>query len=341
MIQPLLVKKPFLKILLEITLVLALLYFGRTLFVPLFFAVLVSFIIYPFCRWLERKGFSRVLAIAAGLLVASIPICGIAYVFIAQLFEIGNHYGFLQQKLHVLLSAIDPGLGKHFSAHPGQGDFLRETFLKNTTQVYKGLLTSFSVLLQVVLVPFYTALILYHRKGLLRFFQSFFPAGEAARVHSIIEEIVVTYYNFIKGMLLVYLIVGTLNSVALFLLGIPNSFIYGFTASILTFIPYIGIIVGSIMPVIAAWAMNDGIFYPLGVIASFTFVQFLEANLIFPLAVSYRIKVNTLFTLLAIFLGAIIWGAAGMILFIPFVAILKLVAEKIPRLKPLADVLGE
>jgi predicted PurR-regulated permease PerM len=76
------------------------------------------------------------------------------------------------------------------------------------------------------------------------------------------------------------------------------------------------------------------------VVAIFTFVQYLEANIIFPVAVSYRLQVNTLFVVLAIVAGGLIWGAAGMILFVPFLAILKLIAEKVSGWQMLAVLLS-
>ena len=149
-----------------------------------------------------------------------------------------------------------------------------------------------------------------------------------------------SYYNFIKGMLVVYLIVGILNSVGLYLLGIPHAFLFGFIASILTFIPYVGILVASLLPISITWITYNSIWYPLGVVGIFMLVQYLEANLIFPLAVSSRLKINALVTIVVIIAGGIIWGVAGMILFIPFLGILKLVADRTPSLKTLALILG-
>ena len=149
-----------------------------------------------------------------------------------------------------------------------------------------------------------------------------------------------TYYNFIKGMALVYLIVGMLNSVGLLLLGIPHPFLFGFIASLLTFIPYIGIIVGSLLPITMAWITYYSIWYPIAIVAIFTFVQYLEANVIFPVAVSSRLNVNTLVMLIAIFVGGLLWGMAGMILFVPFVGIAKLIADHNPRWKTLSMILG-
>ena len=141
-------------------------------------------------------------------------------------------------------------------------------------------------------------------------------------------------------MLLVYLIVGVLNSLGLYLLGVPHAFLFGFTASILTFIPYAGIVIASLLPITLSWVMYNSIWYPIGVIIIFSMVQYLEANVIFPLAVSSRLKVNALVTIVAIVMGGVLWGVAGLILFIPFLGIVKLIADRTPGLKTLAIILG-
>ena len=148
------------------------------------------------------------------------------------------------------------------------------------------------------------------------------------------------YYKFIKGMIVVYLIVGLLNSVGLLLLGIPHAILFGFIASVLTIVPYIGIMIGSLLPIAMAWLTYDSVWYPLGIVGIFTFVQYLEANVIFPFAVSSRLHVNTLAMLLVIFTGGILWGIAGMILFVPFLGIAKLIADHNPKWKAVSMMLG-
>ena len=67
-----------------------------------------------------------------------------------------------------------------------------------------------------------------------------FPHIDKARIREILKLTIDTYYNFIKGMAIVYIIVGILNSVGLLILGVPHAILFGFIASILTFIPYVG-----------------------------------------------------------------------------------------------------
>jgi predicted PurR-regulated permease PerM len=131
-----------------------------------------------------------------------------------------------------------------------------------------------------------------------------FPSEKMEGLREMISLTIQSSYNFVKGMAIVYIIVGVLNSLGLLLLGVPHAILFGFIAAILTFIPYVGIMVGSLLPMAMAWITYDSIWYPIGIAALFTFVQYLEANIIFPIAVSSRLNINTLIMLVAIFVGA-------------------------------------
>ena len=153
-----------------------------------------------------------------------------------------------------------------------------------------ALSASAASVLMLFLIPVYSVLILYYRHQWIHILYRIFPGERQESLQEILSLTIQTYYNFIKGMAIVYLAVGILNSAGLWLLGVPHPLLFGFVASILTFIPYVGIIAGSLLPIAMAWITYDSIWYPLGVIGIFSFVQYLEANVIFPLAVSSRLK---------------------------------------------------
>jgi predicted PurR-regulated permease PerM len=207
-------------------------------------------------------------------------------------------------------------------------------FLKGTASA-----SIFSFVL-LILVPVYTVLILYYRNYWMKIIYRLFPSETQKSLQEIISLTINAYYNFIKGMGIVYLVVGTLNSIGLLVLGVSHAILFGFIASILTFVPYIGIIVGSLLPITMAWITYDSIWYPVGIIGIFTVVQYLEANIIFPMAVSHRLNVNTLVMLLSIFIGGLLWGMAGMILFVPFIGIAKLIADHNPKWEIVSMILG-
>ena len=322
------------------------LYFGQPLLIPLSFGLLISFVLYPICCWLERHKFSRIMAILTSLILFTLLALLIVALMIRQFSLFARQWPELYDKIIVVLNDTFKSIGDLFNVPPEERRNWLNTIFTDASQKIIQVLprtvynTSVSTIL-FLLVPFYTALILYYRRLLMTFLFQIFPGAKShEEILSILQESILAYYNFIKGMALVYLIVGILNSIGLALLGIPNAIFFGFIASILTFIPYIGITIGALLPMSIAWLTYDSIWYPLGIVGIFVVVQILEANIIFPLAVSFKLKINALATITVIMLGAIIWGASGMILFMPFTAIFKLIADKVPVLKPFSILLG-
>ena len=75
------------------------LYFGRNLFIPISFALLISFILYPICRWLELKGFSRMWAIALSLSLLVIVGVLLAALLASQFISFFDEWPLLQAKV--------------------------------------------------------------------------------------------------------------------------------------------------------------------------------------------------------------------------------------------------
>lgn len=322
----------------------AILYFGRDIFIPLSFAVLISFVLYPICAWLQMKGFSKLMAIITSL--SFIIILGLLLValLVYQFFGFIQEWPAIQAKFGQALSDFSEMisvLGYSKEEQSAMISRLTNQSGGNILSILKRAVSAsaFSVVM-LVLVPVYAVLILYYRQYWMKVLGRLFPSENVESLREMITLTIKAYYNFIKGMALVYLVVGSLNSVGLLLLGVPHAILFGFIASILTFIPYVGIIVGSLLPITMAWITYDSIWYPLGIVGIFAFVQYLEANVIFPVAVSNRLNVNTLVMLIAIFAGGILWGMAGMILFVPFIGIAKLIADHNPKWKTVSMMLG-
>lgn len=323
----------------------AILYFGRSVLIPLSFAFLISCILYPIVKSFETKGLTKSWAIIlamSGLVTLTILIF---FLIINALSSFIADWQDLKNQLTNAVQAFSLFLLDQFNiAAQVQQQWLKSISANLFTHVFEVLkYTSQSLylaLLYLVLIPLLAILILFYRHNLFAGLLLLLPSQQENSLRVILSGTIHAYYNFIKGMLLVYLIVGLLNSLGLFILGIPHAFLFGFLASILTFIPYVGIMIASLLPISVSWITFGSWWYPAGVIAIFAFVQYLEANIIFPFAVSSRLKLNTLAILIAILVGGLLWGTAGMILFIPFTGILKLIADRSASLKPLSIFLG-
>lgn len=336
----------WLKMLAYVSLVFFLLYQGQALFIPLSYGVLISFVLYPACKWLEQKGMGRVAAISTGIFVIILFFLLMLFLLGLQLRSFLNEWPQVQDKLLALVATLKQYVVAHFGLPASQVDQWVAGMLESTgRQSLSGLGTSivslFVNLVVLFIIPVFSFLILLYRQQLMQVLFRLFPAEQQHRIEEVIRLSINTYYNFIKGMIVVYMVVGILNTIGLLLLGIPHAIIFGFLTAIMTFIPYVGIIIASLLPITYAWITYNSALYPLGVVAIFAFVQYLEANIIFPWAVSHRLKLNTLMTLIFILGGGILWGASGMILFVPFAGIFKLIADRMEGWETLSMLLGE
>lgn len=322
------------------------LYFGKTLFIPLSFSLLMSFILYPICKWMQGKGLGKGIAIFISIFGVTLLVGAVLYLLFAQFTEFLKEWQSLRVKLAETIKELSLLLLERFNISlEKQSDFIGNMLNNSGSQVFSILRsTAYSISESVfflLMIPIFSALLLYHRHLLSNALYQLFPAEQKNTVHEILIETIHEYYNFIKGMLLVYLIVGLLNSIGLWIIGIPNPFLFGFIASILTFIPYVGIMISALLPIAVSWITYNSVWYPLAVIMVFSIVQLLEAYIIFPFAVGSRLKINTLVIIIVVIVGGILWGAAGMILFIPFTSIIKLIADRTPSLKTLSVLLGD
>jgi len=336
---------PTLRYLQLVCLLTGILYFGATLFIPMSYGLFIAIVLLPACKWLEKKGWPRSLAITASL---SIIVFLSAALVILVVLEMQS----FRKELPAIINKLTPimkRLQKWLQQNPVIG--LQDQKDWGTTLVNKlaGSISMFlpvtfkatgSLLFTLLMAPVFAVLFLYNRRVFTLFLEKMAGGKNSRPLHVILEQTANTYFKFIKGMTMVYLIVGLLNSLGLLALGIPHAFLFGMLTAILTIIPYAGIFIGALLPITVAWITKDSLWYPAGVIILFTFVQYLEANIIFPRVVAAQINVSTWATLVAIIVGGLIWGVAGMILFVPFTGILKIIADNIAGGKALSTLLS-
>lgn len=312
------------------------LYFGKTIFIPLFFGLLIAMIMYPICKWLEKRGFAKSLAIAVCLLIVTILFSALLAVFTWQLDMFGKDAPAILNKLEGALIQFQAWLAATFGITSELQSNWSAKFSGSIGNVLGAAVrNTINTLFMLFLTPVFTALFLYHRKVFVQFLKYVTPAGYQQQLDNILQQTIHTYANYIKGMIMVYLIVGILNSIGLYALGVKHAILFGMLCAIMTIIPYLGTIISSMLPISMVWLQTGNIWYPIGVVGVFAFVQYLEANVIYPKVVGTQLHVSTLAMLIAMITGGIIMGVAGMVLFIPFVAILKIISDNIEEWKPL------
>lgn len=308
------------------------LYFGKTLFIPLFFGLLIAMILYPACKWLEQRRFPRSIAIAVCLLIVTLLFSGIAALLIWQINVFRQDAPELIKKMQVTVHEVQQWLAESF----GLTISWMQQGIGNIGGIAKAVINNtLNMLFMLFLIPVYSALFLYHRNIFVQFLRWMVSSRYLPQLNTVLQKMIDVYFNYIKGMILVYIIVGVLNSIGLLVLGIEHAVLFGMLCAIMTIVPYIGIVVSALLPISVAWLSTGSVWYPVGVVGVFAVVQYLEANVIFPRVVGVQLNVSTWAMLVAVIAGGILWGVSGMVLFIPFVALLKISSDYIEEWKPL------
>jgi putative heme transporter len=187
-----------------------------------------------------------------------------------------------------------------------------------------------STLTTLVQIPIYIFLILIYREKFKEFFLALLPRNEL-KWKKDVEKIVQSY---LSGLFLVTLIAAFLNTIGLLILGIDHAIFFGIVSGVLTIIPYVGITIGSLFPILMALITKDSIWYAVGVISVFAVVQFLEGNFITPRITGSKVRINALAAIIALLIGGKVMGIPGMILSIPLLGICKILLSYSKRLKP-------
>ena len=312
------------------------LYWGATLFIPILFGLLIAIVMYPIAIWLEANGFNKTLAIVVCLAIVTVLFFLLIWLLFWQIELFSKDANAIFKSLEFEMNGLQKWLVNELGVSNKTHQNWAEKMIANLgSMVQSTLQTTIHTLFLLFLTPVYTALFMYHRKTFVAFLQLVTPVNYQVELNKILQEVIHTYFKYIKGMVFVYLIVGTLNSVGLLMLGVKHAILFGMLCAIMTIIPYIGIFVSALLPISVVWLQTGSIWYPLAVVAIFSFVQYLEANVIFPKVVGTQLNVSTMAMLVAIIFGGLVWGVAGMVLFIPMVAILKIISSHIVSWKPL------
>ncbi len=330
--------------LLLVVLILILLILLKSFLISFAYGLLLALIAYPVCKKLEAKKMSRSVAIFISVCIMLLIGSIVLFIFALQVRVINKELPSLMWRLEKIFPNVQKWVSTTFDLSFSEQDSfinaMQGGMFSTVTSMLSGIVsTAGKIIFSFVIIPLYTILILYYRKMLIEFISSFMNEKYKKRLSEIVSETVHMYFHYIKGMAGVYFTVGILNSIGLLILGVDYAIVFGMVTAFMTIVPYVGIIISSILPIAMIWAETNNILYPVGVVAIFAFVQYLEANLLFPYIVGKQIGLNMFISIIAILLGGVIWGLSGMVLFLPFVAIAKIVFSHVEELKPINKLL--
>jgi predicted PurR-regulated permease PerM len=314
---------------------------GSFILVPLIWAVFFAFALYPMTYWFEKKRFPRGLAIFSSILLVSIIAFGIFYILLNQMVglireipEIGENFKGKLNRYYDELSLI---LGEGFFDPEHKTDLWSYFKSDNLNQT---LFSTGKSLTLIGIIPLYTFLLLYYKDFFTEFLVKFSSKNKEAVLHWVSDSSMVIQ-SYLIGMIRVTGIVAVLAGLFFYLIGVEFFILFAAFIAIMNLIPYVGVFLSSLVAIFYVFLTTDTLFYPFVTFATLWGIQLLENNLITPLVVGSKVKVNALAVIFAILIGGWLWGISGMVLFIPLVGVLKITLERNDGLKPFGYLLSD
>ena len=332
--------------LLLVGLVVAFMILAKNILIPFTIAVVFTFLLLPVSGKLQQWRFPKVLAILISIILALSIFLAMIYFFYSQVVSFVNDWPVLEKTMTDKWVSFQQFISETFHVSKlEQQVWLKTKIQENVSTGGVLVLGIFSAtgsfLASFALIPIYIFFLTFYKDKFRAFVLLVAKEDKHDQALLVVKKVSLVSQKYLIGIFLDVIILSVLNPTGFLILGLPHAILFGVLASMLNIIPYIGVLIGSTLPILMAFLTKDAMSYPLAVAGICFFVQFLDNNFITPYVVGSSVSINPLTATLVLVASALIWGIPGMILCMPLTGMAKVVCDNIESLKPYGFLLGE
>jgi len=319
---------------------------GKEILCPLVFGFLFAILLLPLCRLLERKmKFHRGAASAFSVVILLVAIALLLYVIGSQLTSITQDWPVFKAQLTESLHNIQQWISLKFHVDLArQMAYIDSTATSiashSTSMIGATVLSISSLLLFIIFILIDTFFLLFYRQLFLKFIIKSFREENSTIVLDIVEQIQFIIRKYILGLLLEMLIVASVCCVVFLILGIKYAILLGLITGLFNIIPYIGIYTALLLNIIITFATGASGSIILLVLITVIAMHLIDSNILLPVIVGSKVKINAFITLIGVVVGEQLWGIPGMFLSIPVIAIAKIIFDRVESLQAWGMLLG-
>ena len=288
---------------------------------------------------------NRLIAITLVFLMAFVVITAFGSLLIRQVQRVSESWQVLSENFNTIISQNIADASVSYDIDPQKiQDWIAsakvELIIRGREAIGPTLAVLGNGLVILFLIPVYVFMLLFYQPLLHDFIYKLFSETNQTRVRTMVTQTKVVIQRYLIGLVFEFVIVATLNTLALFALGIEYAILLGIIGALLNIIPYIGGVISVVIYILFALVTKspEYMFY---VLAAYSIIQFVDNNYIIPKIVASKVKINALVSIIVVIAGNALWGIPGMFLSIPLIAIVKLIFDNIEHLKPWGFLLGD
>lgn len=336
----------FFLILASSALVIAFLIISRSLMVPLCWAVVLSLMILPVSRWFEKLVSNRAVGVVLCIVLVFVFFLAILFLLSSQVVALTDEVPELNEKFGKYISDFRSYVEERWNIPYGEqpqelqkrlSEFLKSGLGWASAAVFGTM----RIVATIVMIPLFMFFILNYRHRVVGFVERKYKKDNSSQVMATMAKITDAFQGYLSGLMLETLVVAIMVYVGLLILGIPHALLFGVFMAVMNLIPFVGVFIASTTAILYVFLIKDPIIYPILTLFVLWGIQIVENNFVKPYVVGDQLHINPFVIILVVLFGGMIWGASGMILFIPFLAALKIIFQEIEPLKPWAYLMGD
>lgn len=319
---------------------------GKQILSPLIFSLLFAILLLPLAVFFEKRcKFPRSAASGLSVILFLLAIAGVLYIVGSQLSSLASDWPMFQAQAATSFNNLQEWIYTTFHVNfKKQMAYIDSSASKlmnvSTSVVGTTVITVSSVMLFLVFTMIYTFFLLFYRRLILKFLIGVFKEENSATLYEVVAQIQSIIRKYILGLLLEMGIVASACCIAFWLLGIKYALLLGLLTGLFNIIPYIGIFSALLLSTLITFATGAAAGKILIVVITVVAMHLVDSNVLLPLVVGSKVRINALITLMGVIIGELMWGIPGMFLAIPVIAMAKTVFDRVEGLQPWGILLG-
>jgi len=331
--------------------VIAALYYASSILITLICSVFIAFVLEPPVRLMERLRIPR----WVGSLLVVVLTLAVMYVLVYLAYDhvvdflntIPRVVATVQRmvaRLEVWARSLGPGASTLLPSAPDTSVptvRLQQEESPWTQFLLRGIGSVYAFTVTVAFIPFLVFFMLASKNHIWAATLNLFPTDRRQQTEDVIAGITAMVRQFVLGNIMVALISAAMILPVFIAVGLPYPLLMALFAAFLSVIPYIGVALGMLPPLLMAVAHDDSVGHLVAIALVVFVVHFVAVNVLTPKLVGRRVKLNALSVTLSMMFWGWLWGGLGLVLAVPITAGLKAICDNIQSLKPFGAWMGE
>ncbi len=322
------------------------LYFAKPFLVPLVIAAIFAMLFLPMSGWLEKKGMHRGVAVLLCVVALVSVVAGMVALISWQVSDLAKDMGNMQEYVGKSATKIKEVISSKLGVPPEkQEQMMKEQQSSGSGSAGKMVMAVMSglsgILVNSILVIVYMFLLMFLRTHLRNFILKVTAQNPRQQTERILHDAAKVARSYLTGLAKMIVLLWIMYGIGFSIVGVKNAIFFAILCGVLEIVPFIGNIAGTTLTLIMALSQGGDSTMLIGIVVTYAVVQFLQTYVLEPLVVGAQVKINPLFTIIAIVLGELIWGIPGMILAVPITGIAKVIFDNSPGLKSYGFLIGE